>query len=87
MKTAKLIDFFIDELNYGNKLIQFAMSYILKNKFRIYTEVYDTRGILNWNIGNFNEFDDVYLNIRKINSFNDVVEDQENTDFFIFPGD
>lgn len=63
------------------------MSYVLKNKFGIYPEIYDTRGVFNWNIGNFNEFDDVYLNTRKINSFNDVVEDQANTDFFIFPGD
>ena len=87
MKNAKIITFFINELNYGCKLIQFAMTYILKNKFGINSQIYDTRSILNWREENFDQFDSVYLSTKKISSINDIISDQENTDFFIFPGD
>ena len=85
--NVKFIDFFIDELNYGNKLIQFSVSQYLRRNYRCDVNVYDTRKILNWDIGNFNDFDSKYLMSRVISSIDDIKHDDKITDLFMFPGD
>ena len=85
--NVKFIDFFIDELNYGNKLIQFSVSQYLRRNYGCDVNVYDTRKIFNWDIGNFNDFDSKYLMPRVISSIDDIKHDDKTTDLFMFPGD
>ena len=70
--NVKFIDFFIDELNYGCKLIQYSMSRYLTKRYGCHVEIYDTREIKNWNVGNFNDFDERYLTVRSIISLGDI---------------
>lgn len=77
--NVKFIDFFIDELNYGCKLIQYSMSRYLTKRYGCHVEIYDTREIKNWNVGNFNDFDERYLTVRSIISLGDIFNGTNHT--------
>ena len=85
--NVKFIDFFIDGLNYGNRLIIYSMQEFLKKNYGCNVETYDTRKIMNWDIGNFNDFDEKFLKTKVISSLGDIRKDNETTDLFMFPGD
>jgi hypothetical protein len=85
--NVKFIDFFIDGLNYGNRLIIYSMQEFLKKNYNCNVETYDTRKIMNWDIGNFNDFDEKFLKTKAISSIEDIRKDDETTDLFMFPGD
>ena len=77
LMNVKLIDFVIDDGNYGRELILFSVSRYLHKKYCCDVEIYDTREILNSRKPNkiFYKFEDDFLKFKKIYSIEDIKND------------
>lgn len=87
--NIKLVDFVVDDSNYGRELILFSMLMFLSKTCHCNVEIYDTRSIFNTSRDNdvFWDFEQKFMTFKKITSIADVKRDSKSTDLFIFPGD